>query len=368
MKTPTILVTGASGFIGSAVTIDLAHDHSVIAIDRRPPSRALRDRAPAVTWHQADIADESALAAVFRGTQRRCGRIDLVLHFAAYYHFGLDWRSEYQRTNIDGTINLVRLAAETGVRRLLFASSVIAMLPPPPGEVLNEESSTADYIPYARSKSIGERVVRDASDRLPSAVLRIGGVFSDWCELPPLYSLIELWSGRWPHNRIVIGHGDTGFPYIHRSDLVRLVRACTERRELLDSCEVLLACQHGTVLHRDLFSALHQGRGKGSGTRPIFVSPTVAGVALFLRATLGWATRRLPFERRWMLQYADRPWVADTTHTREKLDWDCTAGMGVCERLPAILDHFALDPAAWNERKRARLGDSPAYPLPSAPT
>jgi len=35
--------------------------------------------------------------------------------------------------------------------------------------------------------------------------MRIGGVFSDWCELPPLYSLIRMWSRRGPIGRCIPG-------------------------------------------------------------------------------------------------------------------------------------------------------------------
>jgi hypothetical protein len=44
----------------------------------------------------------------------------------------------------------------------------------------------ANGIPYAKSQSIGERMIRSASYRVLAVVLKIGGAFSAWCELPPL--------------------------------------------------------------------------------------------------------------------------------------------------------------------------------------
>ena len=55
-----VVVTGAAGFLGSALTVDLARDHSVVAIDRREPSQALRDAAPDVAWHRVNMCDEQA--------------------------------------------------------------------------------------------------------------------------------------------------------------------------------------------------------------------------------------------------------------------------------------------------------------------
>ena len=66
------------------------------------------------------------------------------------------------------------------------------------------------------------------ADALPGIVLRVAGAFSDWCELPPLYSLIKRWSGRGPSSRLVPGRGSSGFPYIHRDDVVRSVIRCVE--------------------------------------------------------------------------------------------------------------------------------------------
>jgi len=216
MSHQVVLVTGAAGFLGSATTVDLARDHKVVALDRRKPSRALVDAAPDATWWQVDVSDAPTMASVFARTKETLGRIGFVVHFAAFYHFGTAWLREYERTNVQGTDNLLKLATEDGVSRVIFASSGAALRPPPSGERLTEKTVTAGYIPYAESKSIGESMVRETSERLPGIVLRIGGAFSDWCELPPLSSLIRQWAGRSPLRRLVVGRGKTGIPFIHR--------------------------------------------------------------------------------------------------------------------------------------------------------
>ena len=83
-----VVVTGAAGFLGSALTVDLARRHTVIAIDRREPSQALLGATESVDWHQMDINDERSMATVFQETRRRLGRIDFVLHFAAFAYVG----------------------------------------------------------------------------------------------------------------------------------------------------------------------------------------------------------------------------------------------------------------------------------------
>ena len=361
MDAQVIVVTGAAGFLGSAVTVELAAKNSVVAIDRRQPSATLLAAAPQVDWRQIDIADEDAVGQVFRETRDRLGRIDCVIHLAAFYHFGSDWRSEYQRSNVDGTLNVLTSASDGQARRLIFASSMVAMLPPPPGEMLNESSPTADYIPYGKSKALGEQMVKEFADRLPSIVLRIGGVFSDWCELPPLTSLIKLWGGRGPLSRLVVGKGNTGHPYLHRQDFVRLLRCCIDKHEELGSHELFLASQHGAVLHNDLFPIIRKAVSKSSSDQPIFVPPAAAKLGLALQLAWGIITRSMPYERLWMLDYVDRPWVADTTHTRETLHWDCSEGLGIRARLPRMLARFVDDGPQWERRNQVRNEGNYAY-------
>ncbi len=151
----------------------------------------------------------------------------------------------------------------------------------------------------------------------------------------------------------------TGMPYIHRDDVVRIVRACIDRREELDRYEVFLASQQGTVLHKDLFTAVHQTGGKAGAVQPIVLAPGMAKVGLYFRRAIGHLTWNAPFERPWMLKYVDRPWVADTTYTRNRLGWSCTEGMGVLDRIAAILEHFRGDHRLWRHRNWTHRSRTP---------
>lgn len=354
MQNRVIMITGAAGFLAAAVTVDLARHHSIVAIDRRLPSSALIKAAPSVTWRRVDIAHRDSLAGVFRETKERFARIDLVIHFAAFYHSGLGWRREYQQTNVLGTESVLQLAIESDVRHLIFASSMIVMLPGAPGQPLTERTPAAEYMPYGRSKAIGERLIKEASGRLRSVTPRIGGVFSDWCELPLLYTLVKLWAGRAPLNRVVLGRGNSGIPYIHRDDLVRLVCCCIARHREFETHEVFLASQHGAVLDNELFHAMHEARSERRIAKPAYVPRGVAKVGVWARQVSGLAARNRLLERPWMLRYLDQPWIADTSYTRAKLDWDCSERLGIRERIPVIVDHFIRERRAWERRNKAR--------------
>ncbi len=355
MKPPVIVVTGAAGFLGSATVADLAADHVVVAVDRRAPPEPLLRAAPGARWRRLDVADAASLDACFRRARARHGRVDVVVHYAAFYHFGIDWLPEYDRTNLGGTRNVLEAATRHGARRLIFASSVAATLPPPPGRRLNERSPADGTIPYARSKAIGESMVAEHAPRLPAVVLRIGGAFSDWCELPPLYSLIEMWSRRGPAGRIVPGKGKTGVPYIHRTDLVATVRACIARHRSLDPYECLLACGPRAVLHEELFPAIRRLTFASRSSRPLHVPRWAARAALVLAATVGRRVGIRSFEQPWMAQYIDRPWVTDSRATEQKLGRLPGAGIELLDRLPAMVGNRMRDPGQWERRNRRRL-------------
>jgi nucleoside-diphosphate-sugar epimerase len=354
MTQPIIVITGASGFLGSALCVDLAKDFTVVAIDRRGPSEQLRQAAPKIIWHILDIADLQTISNVFAQTRNEFGQIDFVIHFAAYYDFENDWIEEYQRSNVNGTANVLTASKNEGVKRLIFASSIGALVPPTDGPVITEESPTSEFIPYAKSKSIGESLIAEASADVPCIILRIAGVFSDWCELPPLYSLIKLWTTVYPFGCIVPGRGDSGIPYIHVYDLVRLIRKCICQSPELGPFNIFLASQHGAVLHRQLFPAIRSAAGYTKSQRPIHVTRKIAKLGARIRCVLGEFSGHIPYERPWMLDYVDKPWTTDTSKTRRILDWDCTPELGILRKIPDILRNLKRDPEGWERRNIAR--------------
>jgi len=363
MSRNVIMITGAAGFLGSAVAVDLSHNYQIVAVDRRKPTDSLRRAASSVRWHRMDIADDNAVRTLFYDTVKTLGRIDVVIHFAAYYDFNSRWHAEYERTNIVGTANLLRRAREARVSRLVFASSIAALSPTASTGPLTEKTTPSDYIPYAKSKSMGEAMLLEDTGHLPVIILRLAGVFSDWCELPPLSSLLRMWTGGFPLDRILAGRGTSGIPYIHRTDVVRLVRLCLDKHEELDSAEIFLASQNGTVSHQDLWTAVSKTWTQ-TQLKPWFVPQHMAALGVRLRYLLGCLTRRVPFERPWMTGYIDHPWVVDTAYTRARLNWDCTVGMGILERMPAMLGVVRQHRHGWIKRNTLRNRAHYAYLLP----
>ncbi len=153
-----ILVTGANGFVGSALVEHLSTmpEFQVIAsmrdpegvIDTQVKSRFIANLAPDTNW-AAGLEN-----------------IDCVVHTAARVHVmgevSKKQLAEFRNINCAGTLNLARQAAEAGVKRFVFISSVkVNGEVTIPGEPLNEEVEPSPVDPYGISKREAEDGLRE---------------------------------------------------------------------------------------------------------------------------------------------------------------------------------------------------------------
>lgn len=114
-----ILVTGATGFVGGALVQRLAGE-------KRPVRAAVRREKVNLPAGVESIR-VGALAAETDWQETMVG-VDVVVHSAARVHVMAETAGdpllEFRRTNVDGTLSLARQAAEAGVRRFVFVSSI----------------------------------------------------------------------------------------------------------------------------------------------------------------------------------------------------------------------------------------------------
>ncbi len=162
------VVTGGTGFVGAAVVRHLvAAGHRVRAIVRRGSDRRLLAGLPAELV-EGDLVDASSLSRALRG----CGQL---FHVAAFYSLWARDRRLFYDINLEGTHRILRSAADAGVARVVYTSTVGALGIPPGGEAGTEETrvSLADMAgDYKRSKFLAEEVARGfARQGLPVVIV-----------------------------------------------------------------------------------------------------------------------------------------------------------------------------------------------------
>jgi NAD+ dependent glucose-6-phosphate dehydrogenase len=177
--TKTVLITGASGNLGSKLRRHLQGRYTLRLLDRKPKGKlpiALTDLS---TWDEAWVD-------LFQG-------VDIVVHLAANAIAHRRWPALIG-PNIDATINVFATAAEAKVKRVVYASScghvmggyrhsrqperLTTDLPVRPGVHWVEAGRPRDSIPYAATKLMGERLGKCYAEiyGMSVIVVRIGVV------------------------------------------------------------------------------------------------------------------------------------------------------------------------------------------------
>ncbi|KZN15814.1 MULTISPECIES: UDP-glucose 4-epimerase family protein [Pseudomonas] len=117
MNAPKILVTGASGFVGEAVVFRLLLDKKFIPIAAARGATRLNGLCTVVPF---ELTDSKALP--------NLNDVQVVIHAAARVHVmnetAVDALTEFRKVNVEGTLRLARRAAESGVKRFIFISSI----------------------------------------------------------------------------------------------------------------------------------------------------------------------------------------------------------------------------------------------------
>jgi dihydroflavonol-4-reductase len=206
------LVTGATGFVGSAVAralIEMGHDVRVLA---RPNSdrRNLVDLSTEVA--EGSLEDALSLVRAVAGCR-------YLFHVAADYRLWVTDPAPMFRTNVEGTRVLMRAALDAGVERVVYTSSVATLGLVPDGPA-NEEtpSNVEDMIgPYKRSKFQAEEVVRDLIARrgLPAVIVNPSTPVGprDRKPTPTGRLVLESARGHMP------GYVETGLNIVHVDDV-----------------------------------------------------------------------------------------------------------------------------------------------------
>lgn len=349
---PRVIVTGASGFLGRRIVKLLRNRFHVIALDRRTRGEAAIAHLSHVEWHTVDIADKAAVAALFEEIAAQGGARALV-HLAAWYDFTGKDHVEYTRTNVDGTRLLLEHAEPLRLQRFIFASSIAACDFFTPGHPITEDSPpNADHF-YARSKRAGEELMQKFADRIPTAIVRLAALFSDWCEYPPLYVFFETWLSRGWNRSILGGKGRTSVPYLHVRDAAECFAAVIDRDDIKPA-EIFLASADGAVSHRQLFDAVTAYAEKEK-RKPILVPRWLAQPGMWLRDIGGRLIASRPFEQPWMARYLDTELVVDAQGTRDRLGWAPRPRLGVLHRIPFLLENRRTGGSEWLVRNREAM-------------
>jgi dihydroflavonol-4-reductase len=148
-----VFLTGATGFVGYHVARALAAEGAELRLLIRKTSNLANLEGIAGDTHVGDLAEPESLHPALAGC-------DAVVHVAADYRLWIRDPEAMYRANVDGTRDLLKLAREVGVKRVVYTSSVATMHFRTDGLVINEDTpvSLGDMVGhYKRSKFLAEQ-------------------------------------------------------------------------------------------------------------------------------------------------------------------------------------------------------------------
>ena len=206
------LVTGASGFVGAAVARALLREGWQVRVLVRSGSDRSNLQDLPVEVAVGDLADRPSLDRALIGCRG-------LFHVAADYRLGAAEPGQLYQTNVEGTRNILLAAAQAGVERTVYTSSVATMGIPTdgsPGDERTPVTLAAMIGHYKRSKFLAEQVVLEAAGSGLSVVIvnpstPVGP--GDVKPTPTGQVVLDAASGRMP------AYVDTGLNIVHVDDV-----------------------------------------------------------------------------------------------------------------------------------------------------
>ena len=207
------LVTGATGFVGSAVARALLHAGADVRVLARPGSDRRNLAGLDVIVHEGDLLNPESIVPALEGCEG-------LFHVAADYRLWTRDPAAMFRANVDGSRAILQAAYAAGVKRAVYTSSVAVLGVDPSGKPANEETAVTydDMVGvYKQSKFRAEQAVQDviAETGLNCVIVNPSmpiGTF-DIKPTPTGRLIVEAALGRMP------AYVDTGLNVVHVDDV-----------------------------------------------------------------------------------------------------------------------------------------------------
>ncbi len=346
---PIVLVTGAAGNLGRSVAAALADGYRIVGLDRKAREAGPDGSYPILA---VDLgSDESVTSALKSFCDAHGSRIASVVHLAAYFDFTGEDNPLYQSVNVDGTRRLLRTLQGFEVGQFLYPSTMLVHAPCRPGEHIDESQPLAPAWAYPKSKAAAEVVVHEDRGHIPSAVLRMAGVYDTQTMVPTIARQMARIYERDLQSHLYSGSTLVGQSALHRDDMLAALRLAVDRREQLPTgTEILIgeADAIGYEVMQDTLGGLMHGSETWLTLRlPKPLAAAGAWVQGQLEPVVPDAIDggQAPFIRPFMVAMADDHYALDIRRARELLGWEPRHRLA--DELPGMVANLKADPAAW---------------------
>ena len=353
-----VLVTGASGFIGSAIIDRLGSSYTLVGLDRAGPPDPPKPAQPI----DFDVGSDEAVRAGLETVRERFGnRIASVVHLAAYYDVSGEPNPLYQSITVDGTRRLIDALQSFEVEQFIFASSMLVHRPTRrPDERIDEDWPIDPQWAYPESKVEAEQLLRVRHEEIPLVLLRIAGVYDDVGHSPFVAQQISRIYEHRLTAHLYPGMLCANQSFLHLDDLTEAVARLVERRGELPAELPLLVGEPDALGYEEVQNiigcALH-----GEEWTTIRIPQPIAEAGAWLQEEVLGEDN---FIKPWMVEAANDHYILDIERARSLLDWEPKHRLR--DTLPTMIAALKRDPVAWYKENKlnpalvAWYGERPA--------
>lgn len=305
-----VLITGATGFVGTHLANALLRRGHTVRILARTPERAAALERAGAEVRIADVADTAGL----RGT---ADGMEVVYHLVRA-PTSAPWEV-YERIDVRGTEDMLAEAARAGARRFIYAGTLAGYPPAGQREATIDERSRADDSGllgnYVRAKAQAEAAVLAAAARskIEAVIVRLGLVYGIGASVLPAHVCQPL-ARDWV---VLFGDGGIPLPLVHIDNAVdALILAATAPGVAGEAFHIV---DEGGFTQREYLALLRQ---VANGRPHVLRAPRAAYLALgFVSEIAAAARRKEPTTTRYRIRtrLAHVHW--DCAKARRMLEW-----------------------------------------------
>ncbi|MEH6792330.1 NAD-dependent epimerase/dehydratase family protein [Parasphingorhabdus sp.] len=358
MEKGLVLITGANGYIGRALTRRLTDNYRIIGLDRS----ASEDIPGLEASYSIDLAQEASVVDALETVRAAYGnKIAACIHLAAYFDITGEPNPLYEEVNVEGSRRLITALQDFDVDQFVYASSMLVHEPRPlPDERIDESSPIGPTWPYPQSKADAEKVLRENRGGIPVVFLRFAGVYDD--EGHSAF-LAEQIAGVYEHR--VSAHLYPGMlcaaqSALHLEDLAKAVEQTIARRDQLPGETPILIGEPDTLGYAEIQDIVHR-EIHGEDWTTVRIPKAVAKLGTWIEEEI---LGHDGFVKQWMVDDANAHYILDISRARKLLNWEPEHSLR--ETLPAIVEALKSDPQKWYEANKLNTARVAWHPKGSA--